>query len=80
MSGQDRSEPGRFGRPPADFPYLPSRPRESHKGTFGTVVVVGGSHNAGDVSPVMLGAPALTGLAALRSGTRSVRAAFGICY
>jgi NAD(P)H-hydrate epimerase len=50
---------------PGDLPRLPPRPRDSHKGTFGTVVVVGGSCGDGTV---MLGAPALTALAALRTG------------
>lgn len=48
-----------------DLPRLPARARDSHKGTFGTVVVVGGSCGDG---VVMLGAPVLTALAALRTG------------
>ncbi len=50
---------------PADLPRLPARDRASHKGTHGTVVVVGGSCSDG---AVMLGAPALTARAALRAG------------
>lgn len=50
---------------PDDLPRLPPRPRDSHKGTFGTVVIVGGSCGDGTL---MLGAPALTALAALRTG------------
>lgn len=42
-------------------PHVPDRPADAHKGTFGTVVVVGGS-------PTMFGAPALTAAAALRMG------------
>ncbi|MBQ6107578.1 MAG: NAD(P)H-hydrate dehydratase, partial [Thermoguttaceae bacterium] len=47
---------------------LTARPRDGHKGTFGTVLVVGGSLG-------MTGAPALCGLAALRSGAGLVRLA-----
>ncbi len=43
------------------LPALLQRPVDGHKGTFGTVVVVGGSWN-------MVGAPALAAGAALRSG------------
>lgn len=43
---------------------LPARDPRGHKGTFGTVVVVGGS--AGN--PRMIGAPAIAALAALRAG------------
>jgi NAD(P)H-hydrate epimerase len=47
--------------PPADLPRLPSRRRDTSKYDYGRVVVVGGA--AG-----MAGAPALTAMAALRSG------------
>jgi len=47
------------------LPTLPPRPADGHKGTFGTVCVVGGQ--AGDPR-VMVGGPALSALAALRSG------------
>ena len=47
---------------------LTARPRDGHKGTFGTVLVVGGTLG-------MTGAPALCGLAALRSGAGLVRLA-----
>jgi hydroxyethylthiazole kinase-like uncharacterized protein yjeF len=50
------------------IPGLPPRPDEAHKGTFGTVVVVGGS-------ATMIGAPALCARAALRSGTGLVKIA-----
>lgn len=42
-------------------PQLPPRPPSGHKGTFGHVLILGGSES-------MPGAPALAGLAALRSG------------
>lgn len=44
---------------------LPARPEDGHKGTFGTVLVVGGRC---DGDEVMLGGPALAALAALRAG------------
>lgn len=44
---------------------LPSRPRAGHKGTFGTVAIIGGSSHA---PPTMVGAPALSATAALRAG------------
>ncbi|MBL8761592.1 MAG: NAD(P)H-hydrate dehydratase [Phycisphaerae bacterium] len=47
------------------LPTLPPRPRDGHKGTFGTVLVVGGSS---DDHARMIGAPALAGLGALRAG------------
>ncbi|QNN24661.1 NAD(P)H-hydrate dehydratase [Planctomycetales bacterium ZRK34] len=43
------------------LPPVPDRPADSHKGTYGTVVVVGGQ-------PHMIGAPALAATAALRTG------------
>lgn len=48
------------------LPKLPKRSLNGHKGTFGTVCVLGGQ-----VAPprVMLGGPAFSALAALRSGT-----------
>jgi NAD(P)H-hydrate epimerase len=50
------------------LPRLPPRPQDAHKGSFGTVVVVGGS-------PTMIGAPCLVAGAALRSGCGMVRLA-----
>lgn len=47
------------------LPSLPRRADGSHKGTFGTVAVVGGTCALGRV---MVGAPALAALGALRSG------------
>jgi len=46
-------------------PPLPDRDPEGHKGTFGTVAVVGGSCTGGRR---MIGAPALAATAALRAG------------
>ena len=51
---------------PTQPPFtLPARARDAHKGTAGTVVVIGGSSSGGRL---MIGAPALTARAALRSG------------
>jgi len=51
-------------------PYLPPRPADGHKGTFGTVGVLGGQVAEPNV---MLGGPCFTALAALRSGCGLVR-------
>ena len=51
-----------------DIPALPPRPTDGHKGTFGTVIVIGGCDT-------MIGAPALCARAALRSGVGLVKAA-----
>jgi ADP-dependent NAD(P)H-hydrate dehydratase len=51
-----------------DVPPCPPRPNDAHKGTFGTVIVVGGC-------PTMIGAPALCAAAALRSGAGLVKIA-----
>ena len=50
------------------IPSLPARPDDGHKGTFGRVLVIGGS---GD----MIGAPVFSALAALRMGCGSVQLA-----
>jgi NAD(P)H-hydrate epimerase len=50
------------------LPALPPRPADSHKGTFGSVLVVGGSRG-------MSGAAALAGLGALRGGAGLVSVA-----
>jgi ADP-dependent NAD(P)H-hydrate dehydratase len=50
------------------IPPLPERPRDSHKGRFGTVLVLAGSRG-------MAGAAALCGASALRSGAGLVRVA-----
>lgn len=55
-----------FGRLPADL-QMPERPSESHKGTFGTVVVVAGSAE-------FPGAGVLCALGALRGGAGKVKA------
>ncbi len=49
-------------------PGLPDRPVDGHKGTFGRVLVVGGSRG-------MIGAPVLAGTAALRMGSGLVQIA-----
>lgn len=53
---------------PGDLPRLPPRRPESHKGTFGTVLVAAGSRG-------MTGAAVLAGSAALRCGAGLVRVA-----
>lgn len=53
---------------PPPLPKLPPRAPDSHKGTFGRVLIVGGSRG-------MAGAAALAGMAALRSGAGLVRLA-----
>src|SRR5258706_7176907 len=58
--------------PELPLPSLPPRPATGHKGTFGTVAVVGGSC-AGNAR--MIGAPALAARAALRAGCGLVRLA-----
>ena len=54
-----------FASPDTGLPAMPPRDTDGHKGTFGTVLVVGGSDFGGRV---MLGAPALVARAALRTG------------
>lgn len=51
-----------------DIPVLPPRPAEGHKGTFGKVLVIGGSRG-------LSGAPVLAAKASLRSGAGLVRVA-----
>ena len=48
------------------IPALPRRPDDGHKGTFGSVCVIGGQRSEDGV--VMVGAPTLTARAAMRSG------------
>ncbi len=50
------------------IPPAPPRPADAHKGSFGTVIVVGGSDT-------MIGAPALAASAALRGGAGLVKLA-----
>lgn len=61
----------------AEPPALPRRDPRGHKGTFGTVAVVGGcarrSSDADPASPVMLGGPCFAAIAALRAGCGLVR-------
>ena len=52
----------------SEIPKPPARPADGHKGTFGTVIVIGGSST-------MIGAPALCARAALRSGVGLVKIA-----
>lgn len=52
---------------PGEFAILPTRSERGHKGTFGTVAVAGGTA-FGVGGSLMVGAPALTGTAALRAG------------
>ena len=52
----------------AMIPPCPARPVDGHKGTFGTVIVAGGS-------PTMIGAVALCATAALRGGAGLVKVA-----
>ncbi|MEM7628519.1 MAG: NAD(P)H-hydrate dehydratase [Planctomycetota bacterium] len=55
-------------------PALPVRATDGHKGTFGRVAVVGGcAPGDGGFRPLMIGAPALAGLGALRAGAGLVR-------
>ena len=59
-------------RPITHLPSLPLRPADAHKGSFGTVIVVGGS-------PAMIGAPAICASAAIRSGAGLVKIAAASC-
>ena len=58
-------------KPPAELLRFPARERDSHKGSYGTVVVIGGCCEG----TVMLGAPVLTARAALRTGCGLVKLA-----
>jgi len=49
---------------------FPPRPSDGHKGTFGSVCVIGGQRSEDGV--VMVGAPALVAIAAMRSGCGKV--------
>jgi NAD(P)H-hydrate epimerase len=51
-----------------DLPDLPARPDDAHKGTFGTIIIVGGC-------ATMIGAPALCATSALRAGAGLVKIA-----
>src|SRR5271155_1661785 len=51
-----------------ELPKLPPRPADSHKGTYGTVLIVAGSRG-------MSGAAVLCGAGALRGGAGLVRIA-----
>lgn len=54
---------------------LPVRPTSGHKGTFGTVLVIGGCDSGKEGGPVMVGAPAMASRAALRIGAGLVKVA-----
>ncbi|MFP4434742.1 MAG: NAD(P)H-hydrate dehydratase [Phycisphaerae bacterium] len=56
----------------SDLPRLENRPADGHKGSFGRVLIVGGSRG-------MIGAPALAATAALRSGAGLVTMALPEC-
>jgi ADP-dependent NAD(P)H-hydrate dehydratase len=56
--------------PPVELRMLPVRDPAGHKGTFGTVAIVGGERNA---QRIMIGAPALAARAALRAGAGLAR-------
>ncbi|MBO6738998.1 MAG: NAD(P)H-hydrate dehydratase [Phycisphaerales bacterium] len=60
------------------LPPLPHRPDDGHKGTFGSVAIVGGCagmHRDDEFEPTMLGAPALSAMGAIRSGCGLVKIA-----
>lgn len=62
----------------SELPSIPKRDPCGHKGTFGTVAVLGGAaHRAGEYGPgsVMVGGPAFAALAALRVGCGLARLA-----
>jgi len=52
------------------LPSLPPRPSDGHKGTFGSVCVIGGQRS--EDGSVMIGAPTLAANAAMRSGCGKV--------
>lgn len=53
----------------SDLPTLPARPAHGHKGTFGTVYVLGGQAAGSAGGRVMIGGPAFAAMGALRVGT-----------
>lgn len=57
-------------RDESPVPALPRRPADGHKGSFGTLTVIGGCD---DADGVMIGAPALAARAAFRAGCGRVR-------
>lgn len=68
MTGSPSPQPQRQESAPSNLPPLADRDPESHKGTFGTALLIGGSRG-------MTGAIALAGMAALRGGAGLVRLA-----
>ncbi|RKP54746.1 NAD(P)H-hydrate dehydratase [Pararobbsia silviterrae] len=66
----DFAAPGTFLNAPERFaPHLPRRHASAHKGTFGTLAVVGGASG-------MMGAPILAARAALYAGSGKIHVAF----
>ena len=65
MSGGTGSDATIHAEVPAEL-TLPARPEDAHKGTFGTVVVVGGAVG-------LSGAPLMSAIAAARGGAGKVR-------
>ncbi len=62
----DEVNPGAFTFEPGDEKRIPSRRKDSHKGTYGKVLIVAGTKN-------MAGAAYLSGKAAYKSGSGLVR-------
>jgi NAD(P)H-hydrate epimerase len=58
--------------PPRSLPKLPRRPDDGHKGTFGTVLIIGGCCTG---ALRMIGAPSLAARAAFRAGAGLVKIA-----
>jgi len=58
--------------PPRALPKLPRRPDDGHKGTFGTVLIIGGCCTG---ALRMIGAPSLAARAAFRAGAGLVKIA-----
>ncbi|MBL4810434.1 MAG: hypothetical protein JKY43_10315, partial [Phycisphaerales bacterium] len=57
-----------------NLPMLQPRPTDGHKGTFGTVGIIGGSiGSTDDLRARMIGAPALAAMSANRSGCGLVK-------
>ncbi len=65
------ADPTINGMTSLSLPPLPHRPQDGHKGTFGRVLVVGGSVG-------MIGAPVLAGESALRAGSGLVQVAMPV--
>ncbi|MBL8964853.1 MAG: hypothetical protein JNK70_12380, partial [Phycisphaerae bacterium] len=57
------------------LPLVPRRDPTGHKGTFGTVLILGGCASSRKGAATMIGAPALSARGALRAGAGLVRIA-----